>query len=162
MSVCQFLLEITVLKTSKHLREVVMKWFIAAALVLSFAFGCSKGDDKETILQAVKNSVEMLNQENVEGYKALLTPEGPLAEQSGQLTEVFKVYDLYTTLENMRVIKSGKDKVSVEAILSTKKKAGPEFVDNKRTVIYHLLKKDDNWLIDRTDTIKQEALGAAE
>ncbi len=115
--------------------------FFASVLLTS----CGSSDESD-IKAVCEKQIEAINKEKVDDLISTLDSGSPYYETSMQLFEqIFRVYDLEVTLDNMKIVKIKNKIAEVEMTLTTVKKAGPEFTDNKAVSLNILKKTEAGW-----------------
>lgn len=110
-----------------------------------FLTSCGSSDESD-IKAVCEKQIDAINKENVDELVSTLDTASPYFESSKQLFEqIFKIYDLQVTLESMKIEKIENGIAEVEMTLTTVKKAGPDFTNNKAISLNILKKTDNGW-----------------
>lgn len=97
------------------------------------------------------------NREDVEGYLLTIDPSSPVyAPTESGAKELFEKYDLKVTLDSMEVVDVSENEGKIRMVITTVKKAGPAFQDNRMTALNTLKKVNGKWLTYSTEVEKVE------
>jgi hypothetical protein len=117
--------------------------------------GCQNAAPEDTSINTVPSmsavdvvhrNMEAMNAEDVAGYMATIHPEGGgYAETEAALTQLFEIYDLSTTLTDVRLESETAEEARVYALMTTRKLKGPEFNNNRMDVVFTLRKHQGEW-----------------
>lgn len=107
-------------------------------------------EEKEKIMEAFKQYIETLNNQDVDGYLATLSPEGYDLEEERKVTEdLFKEYDLKREASNETIVKYEENEAQLFSTLTTTFKqlsTGDETAPEGRQVtVFH--KEDGEWKV---------------
>lgn len=128
---------------------------LASILFLSMIlfFGCLDGEsnDEEEIKKVVYDNIEALNAEDLEASMDAIYPGNAVYEPTKEATEyMFETYDIYYELSEFKITEISETEAQVEVVQTSKKISGPDFIDNRATLIHLLKKYNGEWKIHMT------------
>ncbi|HRK20625.1 MAG TPA: hypothetical protein PLX06_02375 [Fimbriimonadaceae bacterium] len=156
-----------------------MKLAVLASVVLAVTvLGCAKEPEKNKMGFAPKKSeplkagllsagnelkdvlirqIAAQNREDIEGYLLTIDPSSPVyVPTKTGAKELFEKYDLEVTLDSMEVVDVNETEGKIRMVITTVKKSGPEFMDNRVTALNTMKKVDGKWLTYSTELEKVE------
>ncbi|ADU32278.1 FxLYD domain-containing protein [Evansella cellulosilytica] len=111
--------------------------------------------DEELIIEVIQLNLDAGNNEDIDLYMSTLHSDSPQYDLTReQLTQLFEVYDLQYTLDDIEVIEITGDEAEVRLIQTTEKLAGPEFQDNQVEALNRMKKENGEWKIYDTEIIE--------
>lgn len=115
-----------------------------------FLYSCGSSDEGD--LKAVcEKQVEAMNNEDLEGLMSTIDPDARFYDVTKAMSEqIFKLYDLEQEINDFKVIEVKDNTAKIEMTITTIKKAGPDFENNRITSINTMNKKDGKWLFSET------------
>ncbi|MCK6606104.1 MAG: nuclear transport factor 2 family protein [Ignavibacteriaceae bacterium] len=130
-----------------------MKKIILALVLLTGSFflnSCGSSDEGD--LKAVcEKQVEAMNNEDLDGLMETIDPDARFYDVTKAMSEqIFKLYDLEQEINDFKVIEVKDNTAKIEMTITTIKKAGPDFENNRITSINTMNKKDGKWLFSET------------
>lgn len=138
-----------------------MKRLFIVLLLISgslFLYSCGSADERD--LKAVcERQVEAMNSEDLEGLMSTIDTESPFYDMTKAMSEqIFKLYDLNQEINDLNIVEVKENTATVELTITTTKKAGPDFEDNKITSINSMVKKDGKWFFNKTSVKEMKKL----
>jgi murein L,D-transpeptidase YcbB/YkuD len=144
-------------------RSVSLRAAIALCLLLVGLAGCqtlmpvqssAAATPSMSPVDVIHRNMEAMNKEDIAGYMATIHPQGSgYAQTEAVLTELFEIYDLSTTLTDVRLESETADEARVYALMTTRKLSGPEFNNNRLDVIFILRKHQGEWKFFNQDVL---------
>lgn len=144
-------------------RSVLLRTAFALCLLLVVLVGCQNAAPEQSIadtppsmspVDVVHRNMEAMNDEDIAGYMATIHPEGGgYAETQAALTQLFEIYDLSTTLTDVRLESETADEARVYALMTTRKLSGPDFNNNRMDVVFVLRKHQGEWKFFNQDVL---------
>lgn len=143
--------------SQRQLKVYVMKKIMLLSVLFTgvlFLNSCGSSDEGD--LKAVcEKQVDAMNNEDLEGLMSTIDPEARFYDMTKAMSEqIFSLYDLEQEINDIKVIEVKDNSAKIEMTITTIKKAGPDFENNKITSINLLNKKDGKWLFNET-TVKE-------
>lgn len=139
--------------------QMVSLQFILPADVLEAKITVPKTDEDQ-IHAVIQAHVDYSNKEDLNGVLSTLDETAPSYEQSKEVyAQLFKVYDLNTTVDSSKIIDYSGDTAAVYMVQTTKRIKGPEFNDIRVATINMLEKSiDGQWKLAQTYRLTTAAL----
>jgi len=132
---------------------------LLVALAALPAAGCGGDPEEGAVKQVLKDQIEYLQNEDVEGVMSTMHPESPQYSQTRAVVEqVFEVYDLDYELDSVEVMELEGNQAKLRAVQVTRKVNGPEFTDTRVTAIHTIRKTGNGWKLYESQTESTEAL----
>lgn len=116
--------------------------------------------EEEAILAVFHKQIKSFNEKNLNELLSTLDNTSPLFEQNKKAVgEIFSAYDLFYTIESTKIINYNDNEAAVYSVQTVKKIKGPEFQDNRSTVVTMLKKTTEGkWVMGDSYIIKMENL----
>ena len=108
-----------------------------------------------SIRALVDAHLKALNEEDLEAVAETMHKDSPVMKQTlAQLPQMFATYDLDFALVKLKFVGLSDDYAVVRMIQTTKKKAGPDFRDNKVDAMQVLKRQGEKWTFWTTAVLK--------
>lgn len=130
-------------------------------MILSL-MGCSaskKISPEDAIKKVVQDNITAMNEENLDKYMATIDMNSSVAENTrDMLKNLFSVYDLKSEIQDIKVKNLTDTTADVECVQITKKINGPEFMNNKISILHHMKKINGEWKFSTSEVLNTEAI----
>lgn len=116
---------------------------------------------EETAIKAVlAANIDFTNKEDLDGMQSTIDESSPGYDQNKTMAgQVFQAYDLVTVIESSKIIDYTGDAAVLYSVQTTKKLKGPQFQDNRTTMVTTLKKSaDGKWKLVQSYPLSAEAL----
>lgn len=106
-------------------------------------------DDTASVADFFSKYVKYSNEENYDGFISLIDAKSPLAAIGPQLKQQFETYNLNVSVDQLNIVDSKTNEVTVHTIETTEKLSGPFMPNSQMEYIYSLTRgsKDAGWKI---------------
>ncbi|UJF34216.1 copper amine oxidase N-terminal domain-containing protein [Paenibacillus hexagrammi] len=123
---------------------------------------------EQQIKHTLERQTKLTQEENLEAVMDTVDESSPVYDSTkATLSQIFTVYDLSYTINDMKLMKVDHDQAEVKLTSTAKKVKGPEFKDNKSVAVVQLHRVGGEWktyqtVIDSIDYLKQDEFKAGE
>ncbi|WP_310831766.1 copper amine oxidase N-terminal domain-containing protein [Paenibacillus pedocola] len=116
--------------------------------------------DEAAIKAVFAANIDFTNKEDLEGVQSTIDESSPAYEQNKVMAgQVFQAYDLQTVIESSKIIDYTGNEAAIYSVQTTKKLKGPQFQDNRTTMVTTLKKSaDGKWKLVQSYPLSAEAL----
>lgn len=106
-------------------------------------------DETAAVADFFSKYVKYSNEENYDGFMSLIDAKSPLAAIGPQLKQQFETYNLNVSVDQLNIVDSKTNEVTVHTIETTEKLSGPFMPNSQMEYIYSLTRssKDTDWKI---------------